>query len=184
MPKILVLLAEGFEELEVVAPVDILRRGGVTVKLTSLLREVQVVGRNQIGLLAETALEDEDPMEYDAVLIPGGAPGVQKLMSHYPVTELLKEFARRKKWIAAICAGPLVLAKAGVLTNATITSHPSVKDDLQDHIKSYSEKSVVLSDKIITSRGAGTAAEFGFTLLELLMGKEEVEKVQKAMVFM
>jgi len=183
MTRILTILADGFEELEVVAPVDIWRRGGLEVTLCSLLREVQVTGRNNMRMLAQTPLEDEVLENYDALFIPGGAPGVQKLMSHQPLSEILRSFNHKKKMLISICAGPLVLAKAGILIDHTLTCHPQTEKDISSHCQNLTQDAVVVSRNIITSRGPGTASELAFTVLALLTHPEHAEKVRKEMVF-
>lgn len=183
MCKGLVLLAEGVEEMEVVTPVDIWRRGGIEITLASILREVQVLGRNKIQLVADTSLEDLDSEDFEFLFVPGGAGAVQRLLSHHPALDLVKALYKNHKTIVSICAGPLVLAKTGILKFSTITSHPTVESDLADHIGSFRQDNVVVSNRIITSRGAGTSAELAFKVLEIFKSPEIASQVKKAMVF-
>ncbi|MFC1584129.1 DJ-1 family glyoxalase III [Fibrobacterota bacterium] len=179
MKKVILLLAQGFEEMETVIPLDILRRGGVTVETAAIGPDRAVEGCHQIKLLAEKTLAECHAGEYDMVIVPGGQPGVDNLKADPRVLELLMAFIDGDKWVAAICAGPQVLALAGILSGTCITSYPSVKPDLVPHIKTYSEDRVVVDGRIITSRGAGCAEAFGFTLLEILTDRGAAQRVKE-----
>jgi 4-methyl-5(b-hydroxyethyl)-thiazole monophosphate biosynthesis len=182
MKKALLLLARGFEETEVVFPLDILRRGGIEVDVVSISAEKMVEGGHAIRLEADKTLEECDAEAYDLVIIPGGGGGVDNLKNDSRVLELLRKYKVQGKWIAALCAGPLVLSQAGILNDVRLTSYPSVKSDLADHIKEYSEERVVIHDGIITSRGPGCAEEFGFAILEKLADRKTVSGVKEKML--
>jgi 4-methyl-5(b-hydroxyethyl)-thiazole monophosphate biosynthesis len=182
MNKVLLLLAEGFEEIETVTPLDILLRGGVQVDSASLTPERIVAGGQKIRIQADRFLEECNTGEYDMLIIPGGGLGVQNLLKDDRISRLIQDFRENDKWIAAICAGPKVLAKAEVISDSRITSYPSVKEELVPNIKEYSEERVVVDGKIITSRGAGCAQEFGLMLLEKLTDSENARKVQEAII--
>ncbi|HOV14800.1 MAG TPA: DJ-1/PfpI family protein, partial [Spirochaetota bacterium] len=108
--------------------------------------------------------------------------GVENLSKNQAVIDLIKEYFDKKKYVIAICAAPVVLELAGIIKNKTVTSYPSVKEKLKS-IKNYSEDKVVIDNKIITSRGFGTAIDLGLRLIELFSGKVEMEKIKKAIVY-
>lgn len=176
MPAVIVILPEGFEELETVAPVDVLRRAGVEVTLASLENTLFVTGRNGIALKPDTTLAALGAFTADLLLLPGG-PGVKHLRAHPAVRQALLRHAGAERWIAAICAAPLVLHDAGLLTGRRYTAHPSVADDLPSRLP---DERVVVDGLIVTSRGAGTALEFGLKLVELLQGPEKSAEIASA----
>jgi len=182
MKKVLIPVADGCEEIELITPVDILRRGGVPVDIVSVTGELLVKGRNSIIISADLLIENVEPGGYVMIVIPGGMDNVNTLKSNAQVLELLKFYARHKKYVAAICAGPLVLQQADLLREFEITSHPAVSDDLKGSVKKYLELPIVVDDFIITSRGAGTAEVFALELLVKLTDKETAEKVKREIV--
>jgi 4-methyl-5(b-hydroxyethyl)-thiazole monophosphate biosynthesis len=175
--RALVLLADGFEELEAVTIVDVLRRGGVSVTTASLAGSA-VQGSHGISIVADRTFDDEDVAEYDAVVLPGGMPGAARLRDSAPVREALQRAAGAGKIVAAICAGPIALEAAGLLERRRATSYPG-------HAlpsARYQEERVVVDDRIVTSRGPGTAIEFALTLVGLLEGSEARDKVARALL--
>jgi 4-methyl-5(b-hydroxyethyl)-thiazole monophosphate biosynthesis len=182
MKKVILLLAKGFEEMEVVVPLDILRRGGISVDIVGVGTERIVEGGHQIALRTDKSLEECHAETYDLIIIPGGGEGVEHLQADNRVLELLRQFKTKGKWITAICAGPKVLTQAGVVTDSSLTSYPSVKTELLPQIKEYREDKVVIDEKLITSRGPGCAESFGFTLLETLTTSELAKDVKEKML--
>jgi len=179
MKKVLVPLAPGFEEIETVTVVDILRRAGARVTLAGT-EDGSLEGSRGIRLIADILLEKVDIDEFDLVVLPGGQPGTINLQKNERVQIMLETMNRNGKLIAAICAAPLVLQSAGILQGRTTTSHPSVKDGLNE--VNYSEGRVVVDGNLITSRGPGTAMEFAMKLVEILYGKDRVETVNKGVM--
>jgi 4-methyl-5(b-hydroxyethyl)-thiazole monophosphate biosynthesis len=167
--RVLCLLADGFEEIETVTPVDLLRRIGVEVVLAGL-HELSVTGRCGIRLLADVLLDDICSDDFDLLLIPGG-PGVGELRNDGRAAKLARHFHSAGKTIAAICAGPLILLDAGLLDGKKITAHFSTHRDLP----SVSSERVVVDGGLITSRGAGTALDFGLVIVEHLAGKSALD---------
>ncbi|AHF92269.1 DJ-1 family protein [Opitutaceae bacterium TAV1] len=164
-PTVLAILPEGFEELEAVAPIDVLRRAGVQVTLASLEDKLDVTGRNNLTLRADFPLSLVGDTLYNLLLLPGG-PGVKHLRASTRVNECVARHHEHKKWIAAICAAPTVLGDPGILSGRRYTAHPSVAGELPAMIPG---ERVVVDGHIITSRGAGTALDFGLKLVELLL---------------
>jgi 4-methyl-5(b-hydroxyethyl)-thiazole monophosphate biosynthesis len=172
----LFIFHEGHEELEVVAPLDILRRAGVECTTASTGDQLEVTGKNGIILKADCLLSEVLDHSFDLLVIPGG-PGVYPLREDGRVTELAKRQAEAGKSVAAICAAPTILKDAGLLEGKHYTAHFTVADELPD-IKHAS--AVVVDGNIITSRGAGTAVEFGLELAKLLTSQDTSDEVAES----
>ena len=178
--RVLVPLAEGFEEIEAMTVVDILRRADVEV-VTAGLQEGPITGRSAITVVPDTTLDEAlTAAGYDMVVCPGGLPGSHYLRDDPRVIGALKRTAEAGGFTAAICAAPLVLDRAGLLDGATQTSHPSVRGELP--AEGYLEERVVTSGRVVTSRAPGTAMEFAFTLLRELLGDAAVEEVNQGVL--
>jgi 4-methyl-5(b-hydroxyethyl)-thiazole monophosphate biosynthesis len=177
MSRVLVPLAEGFEEIEAVTVVDLLRRAGVEVH-TASLDGPRVTGSHGIALQADIALDAAVADDYDMIVLPGGMPGAGHLKNDPRVVSLLRRFAADGRYTAAICAAPSVLAHAGLLDERAATSFPGfLAADSAPGIR-LRDDPVVVDGKVVTSRGAGTAMAFGLALVELLEGVEARERVQ------
>jgi 4-methyl-5(b-hydroxyethyl)-thiazole monophosphate biosynthesis len=176
MPTVLTLLAEGFEEIEVFTPVDLLRRAGVEVTMASLADQRHVTGRNGITVHADAALSEIGGQLFDLLFLPGG-PGVKNLRADPRVGLVVGSHATAGKWLAAICAAPTVLNAAGLLAGHRYTAHPSVAGELPAIL---SDQRVVADGKILTSRGAGTALDFGLLLVEKLLSAEKASEVARS----
>ncbi|XP_031574332.1 protein/nucleic acid deglycase DJ-1-like [Actinia tenebrosa] len=178
----LILLAEGAEEMEAVIAADVLRRGNVKTVIGGLrgpgevLCSRHVIIKPDMGI--DTALK-QGP--YDAVILPGGLEGAENLAKSEKVKEILTEQYNRGGIVAAICAGPTVLAQHGIGTGKTATSYPTLKDKMTGY--KYSEERVVKDDNLITSRGPGTAFEFGIELVRAVRGDDgEADKLASPML--
>jgi DJ-1 family protein len=183
MATSLFLLANGFEELEFVAPYDILHRGGVKVQTVSISDKKEVTGSHNITIVADSLLSQIDGLNFDLLVLPGGGQGTENLFRSKSVKKLLLKSYEECKRIAAICAAPKVLANAGILRNHEATSFPSTRSEVEPFCKKYLDVPVVVSGNITTSRGAGTAAEFGFCLLSLLESLNLATEVKTKMQF-
>ncbi len=175
-----VFLAEGFEEIEAITPIDVLRRGGVKVRTCSITDSCTVMGAHGIPFLADTTLSRLSDEE-DVILLPGGMPGTANLFSCKVLTDRILSHAEKGKILAAICAAPTVFGKLGLLKDRIATCYPGMEGEL--FAKETSAEKSVYSDGILTSRGAGTAAHFAFSLLALLKGRESAETLSRAMCF-
>ena len=178
MPKVLVPLAPGFEEIEALTVVDILRRAGADVVVAGTVPG-PIEGRSRIKVLPETVM-DNAGVDYDVIFLPGGAVGTENLKKNQFVKAAVEELMRRSKLVTAICAAPTVLSAIGVTRGRTVTSHPSVRGELKNEI--LSDERVVMDGNIITSQGPGTAMEFAFRLVEAIFGKRKVEEVNKGVL--
>jgi protein deglycase len=167
MKRVLVPLAEGFEELEAVTVIDILRRAGVEVVVASL-GESPVTGSHGIRIAADTPLAALVEQDFDMVALPGGMPGAEHLKKDARIAEIARRLAAKGRPVAAICAAPMVLAAAGLLDGRRATSYPGF---LKDAAKTtVTDEAVVVDGGMITSRGPGTALDFALQLVETLEG--------------
>ena len=176
--KVAVLLAEGFETMEALTTVDILRRSGVECH-TFATKNQEVTTSHHITLKADKVF-NEEIKEYDMVVLPGGMPGSVNLRDDERVINLLKEFNSNNKKIAAICAGPISLGKAGLSEGKNVTCYPGFEDQLGNC--NYQEELVVVDGNIITGRGPAAAIPFAFEILKQI-APEKVEEIKKAMLF-
>ena len=171
MKNVLVPLAPGFEEIETITVVDILRRSGARVSIAGIVAGV-IEGSRGVKLLADESIDNIKSERFDLMVLHGGQPGTDNLKKNHKVTALLKEMVGKKKLIGAICAAPIILEENGLLEKCKRTSHPSVKESLLGDF--YVEDRVAVDQNIITSRSPGTAMEFAFKLVEILFGKDRV----------
>ena len=173
MKKALVVLTNGVEEVEAISVIDLLRRAGIDVTTTSISGQ-QVTGSHNITIHADTQIENVKELDFDIVILPGG-PGTKNLRESDDVIGLVQKQYSSGKYVAAICAAPTVLNKAGILSGKSITSYPSEEKTFTD--SSYFYKKVVVDGNIITSRAAGTALDFAIKLIEILSGKKKANEV-------
>ncbi len=181
MKKIGVFLAEGFEEIEGLTVVDILRRAGLSVVTISIMGQKEVHGSHQIGVLADALFEEVDFTEYDGVVLPGGMPGTKNLGSHTGVNEIIKAFAEEGKLAAAICAAPSVLGQAGILKGKKAACYPGFEDKLDGAEVIYEE--VAEAGNVITSRGMGTAIPFALRLAAYFTTEEKAKELAEAIIY-
>ncbi len=174
-----ILVAEGFEETELVVPTDILRRGGVDVKLVGVSSR-ETSSTRGVKIQTDISLDDLIIYEMDMLVIPGGQPGVDNLWADERVKRLIKQAAAADKIIGAICAAPMLLGRLGLLDGKRATCYPGCESDLTGAI--VDEKELTVKDgNFITSKGPGTAFSFGFKLLEAIKDKETALSVAKGM---
>ncbi|MBU3156507.1 DJ-1 family glyoxalase III [Clostridium estertheticum] len=175
MKKVAVFLAEGFEEGEALFVVDVLRRAGFQCNLISINEEM-VKGSHGIVVLADKIISDEIK-EYDMIVLPGGLPGAKNLRDDERVIELVKYFDKvPEKFVAAICAAPMILEKAGIIKGRTVTSYPGEEYTTLLKDANYVEDIVVVDDHLITSRGPASVLPFAYTLVDVLGGNSSLLK--------
>lgn len=179
--KVIVFLANGFEEIEAIAPVDILRRAECKVEIISISDSNEVTGAHGITIIADTTIDKARSLEADALFLPGGMPGATNLNEHSGVKEAIQKQAASGKYVASICAAPLVLGGLGILTNKKATCYPGFEHTLIG--ANYTAGKCEVADNIITANGPGAAAILGFTLVELLVGKNTADELKKGMMF-
>lgn len=181
MPRVLVPLAEGFEELEAVTIVDLLRRAGVEV-VTAGLSPGPVKASRGTVIVPDATLDAALAQDWDMVVLPGGMPGAKHLNEDTRIKALLRKMAESGKFTGAICAAPMVLAEAGLLSGKRATSYPGFVDRMNLPDVTYVADPVVQDGKVITSRGPGTAMDFALTLIEALVGRAKREEVEAALL--
>lgn len=181
MAKVLVPLAEGCEELEAVTIIDLLRRAGIEV-VTAGLKPGIVKASRGTQLVPDTTLDAVLEHEFDMIVLPGGMPGATHLKEDSRIITLLKKMASAGKFTAAICAAPTVLAEAGLLKGKKATSYPGFLDKMALPDTHCLTDAVVRDDKVLTSRGPGTAMDFALALIEALSGREAREQVEAGLV--
>jgi 4-methyl-5(b-hydroxyethyl)-thiazole monophosphate biosynthesis len=173
MPTVLTLLAEGFEEIEAFTPVDLLRRAGAEVTVASLSDQRQATGRSGITAHADASLSEVGDRLFDMLFIPGG-PGVKNLRADPRVRSVVERHAAADRWLAAICAAPTVLNASGLLAGRRYTAHFSVAGELPAIL---ADQRTVVDGRLLTSRGAGTALDFGLLLVATLLSADKARDI-------
>ncbi|MBK9131826.1 MAG: DJ-1/PfpI family protein [Gammaproteobacteria bacterium] len=181
MTSVLVPLAQGCEELEAVTVIDLLRRAGIEV-ITAGLEDGPVRASRGTRLLPDTTLDAALRRDYDMIVLPGGLPGADHLRADARIIALLQRMAAAGKYTAAICAAPKVLAAAGLLDGRRATAYPGTLDGLAVPRLQPVAEPVVCDDRVITSRGPGTAMDFALCLIETLAGHETRDRVEAGLV--
>jgi len=182
MASVLVPLAEGFEEVEAVALIDVMRRGGIEVRVVYLEDEIHgrlVTGANGITVQADMSIKNVISDDFDMMVLPGGWGGTYALAENKRVLNLVKEF-KDNKIIGALCAAPFVLKKAGVL-GTRYTAYPGAVDEI-DHPGYTADEKVVEDGNVMTSQGPGTAVCFGLAIVKKLVGEESMKSVKEGML--
>ena len=180
MPRVLVPLAEGCEELEAVSIIDILRRGDVDV-VVAALEDGPVTASRGVRLCADVGLDEVADQDFDMVVLPGGGPGSDRLQADERIAALLQRHARRDRYTAAICAAPKVLAAAGLLDGKRATGYPGILEALDLPATQLLRQAVVGDGRLITSQGPGTAMDFALHLVETLQGADVRQRVEKGL---
>lgn len=177
--KVLIPLATGGEELEAVTMINLFRRAGFTVVSAGLDGELKPIkcARGTL-LLPDATLDQAQGIDYDLVALPGGQPGTDNLRKDSRIAGLVQRQAQAGRWLAAICAAPMVLGEAGVLAGRKATSFPGCLEPLKLPGVTFVDQSVVVDGKVVTSKGPGTAMDFALALIELLAGVETRRKVE------
>lgn len=182
MAKVYEFLADGFEEVEALAPVDILRRGGMDVKTVSITGDNFV--ETSHGITIKTDLKFEDITDFgdvDAMLLPGGLPGATNLNKHRELRAALLTQYESGKCVAAICAAPLVLGSIGILQGKRATCYPGFEKRMTG--ATYTEELVTIDGNIITGKGPGASFAFGYAILGQFVGPEAVRQLQQQMMY-
>ncbi|HTG00979.1 MAG TPA: DJ-1 family glyoxalase III [Nitrospirota bacterium] len=179
MPRVAVILADGFEEVEAMAVIDVLRRAEIDTVVAGL-HDGAVTSARKVRVLVDAEIDTIQADVFDMIVLPGGQPGSDNLKKDERVKDLLQHFAGKGKLMAAICAAPIVLENAGLLKGKNATSFPSYREKLSSAI--YQEKAVVVDGNIVTSRGPGTALTFGLAIVERLLGAEKAKRISEAML--
>ena len=178
--KVYVHLANGFEEIEAITVVDVLRRAESDVETVSITENLWVTGAHGIGVKADQLINDIDYDSGKMIVLPGGLPGTTNLAENSKLIDQIKSYNNQNKWVGAICAAPMILGEKGLLEGKTAVIYPG----MESHLKGakVGRKNVEVDGNIVTSKGPGTAMEFAFKLVELLKGKEAIKQLKEEML--
>ena len=179
MKKVFVHLANGFEEVEAITPVDVLRRAGCDVTMVSVTGNREVTSARGVAVKADRLFEEVDYTQADVIILPGGQPGSDNLTKHEGLKKIITDLHRQGKMIAAICAAPMVLANAGILQGKKVTCFPGTESKLKGAI--CTGNAVEIDGNIITGKAAGAAMKFSLALAEQLIGKPKAVELRKTM---
>lgn len=181
MSKIGIFLADGFEEIEGLTVVDILRRAGLDAVTISISGKKEVIGSHKITVLSDVLFQEADIAKLDGIVLPGGKKGTENLMAHEGVNHAILEFQKAGKLVAAICAAPSVLGQAGILQGKRATCYPGFEDKLLG--AECLTDSVVKDGTVITSRGMGTSIPFALALVAYFLGQEKADEIGESIVY-
>lgn len=184
MGQAYIFFADGFEDIEGLAVVDLLRRAQIDIQTVSIKDTDEVTTSHGVILKADRIFKEADFSDADLLILPGGGVGTQNLGAYVPLTDLLKEFYGKKGRIAAICAAPGIFAKLGFLNGRNATSYPSFREVLVEAGANYLEEAVVVDENVTTSRGFGTAIDFGLSLIAQTSGQEKADEIAKSIVYL
>ena len=180
MKTIFVFLADGFEEIEALTPVDILRRAGLSVKTVSVMEEQVVAGAHGVPVLADVMFDEINAEDAEMILLPGGLPGATNLDAHQGLSQMILDFAKEEKPLAAICAAPLVFGNRGLLEGKKATCYPGFETYLKG--AQYTAALVEKDGNFITGKGPGAAMEFAFAIVEKYCGMDKVNELKQGMM--
>jgi len=172
------MLADGFEEVEALTVVDYLRRMDISCETCSIKEGNKVKGAHEIIVEADAVLRDiKNTEDYDGVILPGGLPGSSNLRDDERVINLIRELNKDRKLVAAICAAPIVLERAGIIDGKDVTSYPGCEGELKS--ANYSEELVVVDGNVITARGPAVAVYFALKIVEYFVGKTSANQLKE-----
>lgn len=180
MASVAVLLADGFEEIEAITIIDILRRADILVA-TAGLHTGEITGAHEIRIMPKTTIDNIISDDFDMIVLPGGQPGTTNLNNDPRVKSLLKKFASQNKLLGAICAAPSVLAEAGLLNGKQATSFPGFLDKFPNLQNTNND--ITIDGNIITSKAIGTANVFALAIVERLVSKQVADKLKTSMFY-
>ncbi len=180
MKKIYLLLADGFEEIEALTPVDVLRRLDLDVFMTSISGKLEVIGAHNIVVKCDVLIEDVNFDDASMIILPGGMPGTTNLFENKLVKDAITLLDGKSLPIAAICAAPMILGEMGLLVGRKATSFPGFENHLKGAVKS--DNLVEVDGHIITAKGMGAAMDFSLEIVKYLLGEEKMNEIGKAMI--
>lgn len=181
MKKIVVFLADGFEEIEAIATVDVLLRAGFEVKTVSISAEKSVLGAHKIAVLADHLLAETDFSQADCLVLPGGMPGAANLNENSDVKRILTSHFEQGKTVAAICAAPLVFGNLGFLQGKNAVCYPGFEEFL--HRATICDQKAVADGNVITGKGPGCVFDFALKIVEHLAGKSCADEVKRGLLW-
>lgn len=179
--KVCLYLADGFEEIEAISVVDVLRRAEIKVEMVSIMGKKEVMGAHNIPIITDHLFESIDHGMVDMMILPGGGQGTKNMGDHSGLTAQITKQVKDEKWLAAICAAPTILGKLGLLQGKKATCYPGCEPELTGADLSVAA-SVILDGKIITSRGPGTSLDFSLKIVEVLQGPVVANRLKEQMI--
>ena len=179
--KVYIFLADGFEDIEGLTVVDLMRRADIDIKTVSIKKSKEITTSHGITMLTDLIFAETDFTDADMLVLPGGMPGTNYLRDHEGLAELLKKQYEAGKWVAAICAAPSVFGGLGFLKDRKATSYPGCLDGIP--VGEYTEEPVAVAGNVVTSRGVGTAIAFALKLIEVLISKEKADEIAASIVY-
>jgi len=179
--KIVVLIAKGFEEIEAITLIDLLRRANLEVTTVSIYRHNEVEGGHKIKVITDAVFDEVDFNIFDAIIFPGGGEGVLNLAGEDKIIDLVKKMNNGGKYVISICAAAFVLERAGVIENRIVTCYPTWEDKITS--AKIIRDNVIVDEKIITGRGVGAAIDLGLKLVEVFCSKSDSEKLKNQIVY-
>ncbi|MDD6715779.1 MAG: DJ-1/PfpI family protein [Firmicutes bacterium] len=180
-PRLALFLADGFEEVEALTVVDLLRRAGISVTTVSITDRREVTSSHQVTLLADTILDELDFDALDGLVLPGGMPGTTNLAACAPLTAQIQKFAADGREVCAICAAPTILAALGLLEGKPATCFPAREPDMRGAILTHAPQTV--TGNIITGRSMGCAIDFALAIVEHYQGRDAADRLKQAVAF-
>lgn len=181
MKKAYLFFATGFEEVEALTVVDILRRGGVDCKTVSITGDYDVTSSHAVTIRADLLFEEQSLEDGDMLILPGGIPGTPNLKAHAGLDKLIRQYHEAGKYLAAVCAAPTVYGEKGLLQDRKATCFPGMESGLVG--AEHREDKVVCDGQFITSRGMGTCIDFGLTLLAKLTDEANAQTIGQKIVY-
>lgn len=176
MEKIMILLPNGYEEIEALTVVDFCRRAGIEIDMVSITGSIDTIGDHGIVIKADKLLDDIDEDEYVGVITPGGMPGTKMLKSSKEVLSIINKFFSQGRLVASICASPMVLEEAGIASKIRGTIYPGLEENV--NFKEFDEGLVVRDKNVITSRGPATAILFAYEIIAYIKGEEASKNIK------
>ncbi|MBQ7423660.1 MAG: DJ-1/PfpI family protein [Prevotella sp.] len=180
MAKVYQFMADGFEDIEALAPVDVLRRGGVDIKTVSIMGSREVTSAHGVTILADLTFEEADLSDADMLLLPGGMPGAANLHDHEGLRDTLIAHAGKGKRIGAICAAPFVLGSLGLLRGKRATCYPGFEGRLEG--AEYTAEMCTVDGTFTTGKGPGAALQYAYTILAQLTDEQTAHQVAEGML--
>lgn len=181
MSKICIFMADGVEEVEALAVVDVCRRAGLDISMVSIMGREEITSSHQIKIKTDLLLSEVDFDAVDMIVLPGGLKGTENLEACIKLMEQVNQFYAQGKWIAAICAAPSIFGHRGILQGRNACSYPTKEAELTG--AKVSHNPVEVSDHVITSRGMGTAIDFGLRIIAVLDSEAAAEKIGKQILY-
>lgn len=181
MTDALIFLAPGYEEVEMLTVVDMVRRAGLTIDMVSITDSLEVTSSHNVTIKADNLFKDADFDSAKMIILPGGIPGTPNLLAYKPLTDKILEFKENGKLLSAVCAAPTVYGELGILKENKATCYPGMESKL--HCAEHLETPVVIDGQFITSRGMGTCIEFAGAIITRLKDKETAEDVKSKIVY-